>query len=119
MAAPNIVNVGTILGQTKGQAVTTSTADLLENTAGSGKVFKIEHFSVANIDGSATADFTCSFYDSSATTSYPICSTIAIPADATLMITEKPIYLEEGDKITILAGANGDLVAVISWVNIT
>lgn len=116
MAAPNIVNVTDIKGKTKGQAITTSTADLLENTAASGQVYKVEHFSIANIDGTSNATVTISFYDASVTTSFKIANTIVVPADATLMVTEKPIYLEEGDKITVEGSANGDLEAVISWV---
>lgn len=116
MAAPNIVNVIDIKGKSKGQAVTTSVADLLENPAASGHVYKVEHFSIANIDGTSNADITINFYDASATTSFKIANTVVVPADATLMVTEKPIYLEEGDKITVLGSANGDLEAVISWV---
>ena len=116
MAQPNIVNVTDIKGNTKGQAITTSVVDLLENPAASGKVYRVEFFSVANIDGVNTADFTLNFYDASSTTSFKICNTVPVPADATLMIVDRPIYLEEGDKLTITASANSDLEAVVSWV---
>jgi hypothetical protein len=38
-----------------------------------------------------------------------------VPADATLDILSKPIYLEEGDKITALASASGDLEIIVSY----
>ena len=42
MAAPNIVNVSTITAKTKAaQLGTTLTTNILENSSGSGKVFKI------------------------------------------------------------------------------
>jgi hypothetical protein len=116
MAQPNIVNVTDIKGNTKGYAITNGTTDLLENAAASGKVYRIEYFSVANIDGTNPCDVTINFYDASATTSFKIANTVTVPADATLMVVDKPLYLEEGDKITVLASANGDLEAVISWV---
>lgn len=116
MAQPNIVNVTDIKGNTKGQAVTTSVVDLLENPAASGVVYRVEYFSISNVDGTSAADFTLGFYDASVTTTFKICSTVPVPADATLLIVDKPIFLEEGDKLTITGSADGDLEAVISWV---
>ena len=41
MAAPNIVNVATINGKTAVANVSTVAADIVTNSAASGKVFKI------------------------------------------------------------------------------
>jgi len=41
MANPNIINVGTISGKTVGAALGTATADIVTNSAASGKIFKI------------------------------------------------------------------------------
>lgn len=120
MTAPNVVGVATITGKSKGVALTTTlTADILENPAGSNKVFKVDFLVVANVDGVVPADLTIDFYDASATTSYNIASTISVPADASLDVIAKPIWLEEGDKITGGASANGDLEAVVSWSEIS
>jgi len=117
MAAPNIVNVATITGKTAVQAVGTSATAIVTNSSGSGKVFKVNALYVANIDGSAAADITVDLFRSS--TSYPIASTVQVPADATLDLMSKAIYLEEGDALRCLASAAGDLVATCSYEEIS
>lgn len=121
MAAPNIVNVTAIYGRTVGAALTTSSADILTNSAASGKVFKINSIYVSNVDGTSNAEATVTWYDASATATYNLAKTVAVPADATLVIMDKdaPIYLEEGDKISGLANANGDLEIIISYEEIS
>jgi hypothetical protein len=117
MAAPNIVNVATITGKTAVQAVGTSATAIVTNSGSSGKVFKVNALYIANIDGSAAADITVDLFRSS--TAYPIASTISVPADATLDIMSKAIYLEEGDSLRCTASASGDLVAVCSYEEIS
>ena len=117
MAAPNIVNVATITGKTAVQAVGTSATAIVSNSGGSGKVFKVNALYVSNVDGSASADITIDLFRSS--TAYPIASTISVPADATLDIMSKAIYLEEGDSLRCTASASGDLVAVCSYEEIS
>ena len=119
MAAPNIVNVTTIIGHTDVLVVTTSATAVVTNSAASGKVFKINSLIVSNIDGTNVADITVDLFRSS--TSYFLASTISVPADATLVVISKdnPIYLEEGDSIRCLASADGDLQAVCSYEEIS
>jgi hypothetical protein len=117
MAAPNIVNVATITGKTAVQAVGTSATAIVTNSGGSNKVFKVNALYVSNVDGSAAADITVDLFRSS--TAYPIASTISVPADATLDIMSKAIYLEEGDSLRCTASASGDLVAVCSYEEIS
>jgi hypothetical protein len=121
--APNIVNVSAIYGKTVGAALGTSSADILTNSSGSGKVFKINAIYISNIDidGSGNAEATVTWYDASATTSYNLAKTVVVPADATLVVVDKDaqIYLEEGDKIAALAGTSGDLEIVISYEDIS
>jgi len=119
MAAPNIVNVATILGRTVGAALGTSSADIVTNSAGSGKVFKVNAIYVSNVDGTNSADVTVGFYDASTTSTYELAHTIAVPADASLDIVSKAIYLEEGDKIVASASASGDLEIVVSYEEIS
>lgn len=117
MAAPNIVNVATITAKTKGLALTTVAQDLLENPAGSGKVFKVNMIRAANVDGVNTADVTLNFVDASPAATHRLAYTIPVPADAALVLLDKPeaIYLEEGDKLTALASAAGDIELVVSY----
>ena len=119
MAAPNIVNVATIIGRTVGAALGTSSADIVTNSGSSGKVFKINAIYVANVDGTNAADATVAFYDASATATYKLAHTVTVPADATLDIISKSIYLEEGDKITALASTSGDLEIIVSYEEIS
>ena len=117
MAAPNIVNVATITGKTAVQAVGTSATAIVTNSGSSGKVFKVNALYVSNVDGTSSADITVDLFRSS--TAYPIASTISVPADATLDIMSKAIYLEEGDSLRCTASASGDLVAVCSYEEIS
>jgi hypothetical protein len=115
MAAPNIAAVATITGKTTGAALTTGSADIVTNSAASGKVFKINAIYASNVDGTNNADVTVAFYNADNTTSYKIANTITVPADTTLDLISKNIYLEEGDKITALASVNGDIEIVVSY----
>lgn len=116
MAAPNIVNVSTITGKTAVQAVGTSATAIVTNSAASGKVFKVNALYVSNVDGANAADVTVDIFRSSV--AYRIASTISVPADSTLDILSKPLYLEEGDALRITGSATGDLEAVCSYEEI-
>ena len=116
MAAPNILSATSIYGKTVGAALdTTLTTTLL--TCAANKVLKINSIIVANVDGTSAAAASVTFYDSSATASYRIASTVSVPADSTLVVLGKdsPIYLEESDEIRGGAGANSDLEIIISY----
>lgn len=117
MAAPNIVNVTTITGKTAVQAVGTSAASIVTNSAESGKVLKINALYVSNVDGTDNAEISISILRSS--TSYHIAKTVVIPADATIDVLSKAIYLEEGDELQLLAGVASDLEAVCSYEEIS
>jgi hypothetical protein len=117
MAAPNIVNVVTITGKTAVQAVGTSATAIVTNSGSSGKVFKVNALYIANIDGTTSAEITVDLFRSS--TAYPIASTVTVPADASLDLMSKAIYLEEGDTLRCTASAAGDLTAVCSYEEIS
>ena len=116
MAAPNLVNVSSILGKTMGANISTSAeTDIL--TCPSDKVLKINSIIVANVDGTNAATVTVHFYDNSASARYNIAHTINVPADTTLVVIGKdsPIYLEEADHIEASASAANDLEMIISY----
>jgi hypothetical protein len=123
MAAPNIVNVTSIIGNSLSVAVLTTATQLASNAASSGKVFKVNLISIANIDGTVPADITVNIYSAAALggTALAIASTIAVPADAALIVTDKStsFYLLENQSIGALASAAGDLVATISFEEIS
>lgn len=119
MAAPNIVNVTAIYGNTSTTSLTTTSAtSLVSNAASSGKVFKIDSIVVANTTG-ATATITINVYSAAALggTAYPIASAISVPAYATLIVTDKStsFYLLEDKSIGATAGTASALVVTASW----
>jgi len=123
MANPNIVNVTTIYGNSSQTSLTTTSAtSLVSNAAASGKVFKINSIVVANVDGTSAADITVNVYSAAALggTAFPIASTISVPADATLIVTDKTtsFYLLENQSIGATAGSASDLVVTASWEEI-
>jgi hypothetical protein len=123
MANPNIVNVAAIYGNSSSTSLsTTSATSLVSNAASSGKVYKINSIVVANVDGTSAADITINVYSAAALggTAFPIASTISVPADATLIITDKTtsFYLLENQSIGATAGTASDLVVTASWEEI-
>lgn len=124
MANPNIVNVTDIRGRTVVTNLTTTNATLVvENTAASGKVFKINSLIISNVDGSNAADVTVSLFseDNIGGTATQIVSTVTVPADASLVVISKDttIYLEEDRSIGATANTANDLKVVCSFEEIS
>ncbi len=113
MAAPNIVSVATLTAKTAVQAVGTSATAIVSNSASSGKVIKINALYISNVDGTNNAEINVDLFRSS--TAYHIAKTVVVPADATLDVISKAIYLEEGDSLRLTANAASDLEAVCSY----
>jgi hypothetical protein len=131
MANPNIVNVTSILGTTTYLTPSATTAVvLLPNAAASGTVFKINQIVAANVNGTSAVDTTVSVYSNGAVaqgsapsggTAYPVVSTVSVPADASLIVTDKTtaIYLMEGTSITVTSGTASGITYTISYEVIT
>lgn len=117
MAAPNLLNPSTIIGKTAVQAVGTSATAIVTNSAASGKALKVNALYVSNVDGTDSANINIDIFRSSV--AYHIAKTIVVPADATLDVISKPIYLEEGDTLRLTANAASDLEAVCSYEDIS
>ena len=118
MAAPNIVNVSTITGKSVTGALGTSTATLLQNSASSNKVFKINTILISNVDGTNSATAAISLYDG---TDRYIAKGITVPAGATVVLIDKnsSLYLEEDKIIRGDASAASDLEFIISYEEIS
>jgi hypothetical protein len=124
MAAPNMVNVTSIVGKTAVANLTTTNATLVvENVASSGKVLKINSLIVSNVDGVNNASITISYYseDNIGGTATQIANTVLVPADASLVVIDKStaIYLEEDRSIGATATAANDLKVVCSFEEIS
>ncbi len=130
MANPNLFAATTASGTTTYLTPGGTTAlVLVPNAASSGQVFKINQIVAANVNGSAAVDTTVSIYSNGAVaqggapaggTAYPIVSTVSVPADASLIVTDKTtsFYLLEDRSIGATAGTAGDLVVTASWEEI-
>ena len=124
MAAPNIVSVSSIIGESQGFELDTTTNTELIHVQ-SDKLVKINRISVANIDGTNAADVTVQVDKATRTSAatgssvsgatFKIASTVSVPADAVLVLLDTPIYLEEGDKLEGGASAASDLTLFVSY----
>ena len=107
-----------MVGKTAVQAVGISPTDIVTNSAASNKVYKINALYVSNVDETnAAATVNVDIYRSSV--AYHIAKTVSIPADATLDLITKSLYLEEGDSLRLTASAASDLEAVCSYEELT
>ena len=125
MANPNIVAVTNILGGNLGWNLSaTLTATLV--TVDAEKILKINRITVANVDTASAADV--SLYVDGLTTAGAsglsatgasatvyLAKTISVPADASLVVSDTPIYLMEGDILKGGASAASDLDLFISY----
>ena len=124
MANPNIVNVTSILGGNAGWNLSATPTDTLM-TVGSGVIVKLNAITVANVDGTNAADVSVFIDDlgtgatgvttTGADTTVYIAKTISVPADATLVLLDTPIYMMEGDILKGGASAASDLDLLVSY----
>jgi hypothetical protein len=127
VANPNIAAVTAIYGTTTYYTPSGTTAVvLLPNAASSGTVLKINQIVAANVNGSAAVNATVSLYTNGAVaqgsapsggTAYPIVSTVSVPANASLIVTDKTtaIYLMEGTSISVTSGTASGITYSISY----
>jgi len=123
MANPNIVNVTSILGTTTYLTPANTTANtLLSNAASSGLVFKINQIVCANVNGSSAVNATVSINNAAAGagTNFPVISTIAVPASASVIAVDKTtaIYLMENSSIVVTSGTASGITYTISYESI-
>ena len=113
MVAPNIYSITSIIGKTDVLAVPATATAI--TTCAANKVYKINSLIIANIDGALATDITVDIFRSSV--AYKLASTIAVPADATLVVISRDmgIYLEENDVLRLTAGAVNRLQAFCSY----
>ena len=89
----------------------------MSNSASSNKVFKVNALYISNVDGTASATVNVDVFRSSA--AYHLAKTVLIPADSSLDVLTKSIYLEEGDSLRLTASAASDLEGVCSYEEIS
>lgn len=88
-----------------GALVTTTSADLY--VAPPNFVADIETIHVCNKSGSAKT-ITLQWYDASAAVTHSLLNTTAIPSYDYVQL-DFPLFLDAGDKITVISGTSGDI----------
>ena len=128
MANPNIVSVTGITAGTLGWNLPTGgLVNLIDPDT--GYLLKINRIVVANVDGASAADvdvaivtasqsFTNTTVTGADATTY-LAKTINVPADSSLVVSDTPIYLREGDNLQGNASASGDLDLTITFELLT
>ncbi len=125
MANPNIVSVSSIVGGNAGWALTnTITTTLL--TVAADVIVKINSLIVTNIHGTNAATVSIEINGigggatgvtlaANLTSQVRIASTMNVPADDSLVLIDKPIYLMEGDVLRGGASAASTLELFCSY----
>ena len=127
MAAPNIVNVTSIVPHSASLTPADTSRNALVAAPSTGTAYKINQIMVANIDGTNAADATVELRLADGTTYRAIGSTISVPADATLVLLDKTtsLYLLDtsvtGEPSTLWAtsGTASKLTYTVSYEAIT
>jgi len=127
MSNPNLAALTTLTGNTTYYTPSgTSAVVLLANASGSNTVYRIDQIVAANVNGSTAVNATVSIYTNGAVaqgsapsggTAYPVVSTVSVPANASLIVTDKStaIYLTEGTSITVTSGTASGITYSISY----
>jgi len=127
MSNPNLAALTTLTGNTTYYTPSgTSAVVLLANAASSNTVYRIDQIVAANVNGSTAVNATVSIYTNGAVaqgsapsggTAYPVVSTVSVPANASLIVTDKStaIYLTEGTSITVTSGTASGITYSISY----
>ena len=121
MAAPNIVGVTTVTGETTYTSCNGSNQVLVDNAANSNYVYRINSIIVANDHGTNAGDITVSITDTAGGggTGYKLASTVSVVADSTLVVLDRAssIYLPE-DKSIVVSGTANTLDVICSYEKI-
>ena len=120
MSNPNLASASSVLvGNALIRLTSTSATQVVSNAASSGKAYLLDSLIVSNVDGTNAADITLDLFASATNTgtATKIAHTVAVPADATLIVISKenPISLMEAQSIYATASAADDLHVVASW----
>ena len=124
MANPNIVNVTSILGESVGWNLTnTLTTTLMTVTA--EYVVKVNRIMCTNIHATDSANLNLYITKVNATPAgvtnfdtsgdFYLAKVIAVPANASLVVLDTPIYLNEGDILKGGSSASSTLDLILSY----
>jgi len=120
MANPNINTATNVYANNSQLSLTsTSATQLVSNAASSGKVFLIDGITVANIDTVNAVAVTVTLFQAATNTgtAYELCSTVSVPANASLIVVDKAqgVSLLENESIYVTAGTASKLKVNAFW----
>ena len=123
MAAPNIVNVTSIIGITTFVGgISTSWSVIISNPESSNSVYKVNTLLASNTTGTSS-NITVEYFSQAAGagTSVSIGTTISVPAGSTLALIGKdtPLYVEENRSIAAQAGTANSIDILASYETIS
>lgn len=118
MANPNIVNVTTIYGNTGVLVANTPMANVVQNPASSGAIYKINNLIVTN---ACTAAIAVNLQLNQAGTNNYVAANVSIPAASVIVLLAKDsgLYLLENSSLQVNASVNSFITAVSSWEQIS
>jgi hypothetical protein len=125
MAAPNIVNVSSIIANTSQQTLSSNVArTLVNNPANSNAVYKVNTIMVANKDSTNSITVNVSSFSSANLAGIPYAlGVISIPSNSTLTLIDKStaIYLLENQSIgaNCVATSASNIDVTTSWEQIS
>ena len=124
MAAPNIVNITSMIGKTDTTSLTTTSAtNILENAASSNKVLRVIMVRAVNTDGSNAADITVSLYSAAAlggtATELIQAKEVAINSNLDIITKDAPLYMEEDTSLGATASAANDIKMIVTYEEIS
>jgi hypothetical protein len=124
MAAPNIVNITSMVGKTDTTSLTTTSAtNLLNNAASSGKVLRVTLVRAVNTDGSNAANISVSLYSAAslggAQTELIQAKEVAINTNLDVVTKDTPLYLEEDTSLGATASAANDIKMIVTYEEIS
>ena len=97
----------------------TSATSLLSNAAASGRTYKVISVIAANVDGTNAADISVSRYSAAALggTAFPMASTISVPADASLIVSDAttPVMLAANTSLGATAGTGNAITMTVTY----
>lgn len=120
MANPNLNTATGVYGNNALVNLTATTATLIvSNPASSGKLLLIDSVRASNVDGTNACDVILNMFptaDNSGTAT-SLGSTIAVPADSSLLLVTKDdsVCLKEGQSLYATASAANDLHIAAFW----
>jgi hypothetical protein len=97
----------------------TATADTTVYTCPAATVAIVVHCQVANVDGTNAANVNVDLYDSSATTTAAVVSTVSVPADSALNPVGGKLVLEAGDTLNAWGSDADDLEMTLGILEIS